>query len=179
MEITELTAEQLQLQDSGLPGILIGAALSIAAVIWAIAVPLTTTRTVAAVLGVVGLFFIFSSSWDKISANKMSGQLFREEKRLFGKKESKLATTDVSHMEVRWKWAAQTDREASKSSTGPGLVSEVAMVLKDGKVWHLISRTTTSDESRISAFVGGKGDQYQLAGQVAQFFDVAVREVKL
>jgi len=178
MEITELTSEQLRLQEGGLAGILIGAALFIGAVIWAVAVPLATTMTMAAVLGIAGLLFLFFSSWVKISANKMSGQLYRQVKRLSGKSELRRAIADVSHVEVRWKWATQTDREAAESTSGPGLITEVAMVLKDGEGWLLAYRKT-SEEREISAFVGGKGEQYQFAGQVAQFLDVTVREVKM
>jgi len=178
MEITELTAEQLHLQEGGLAGILIGAALFIGAVIWAVEVDLATTRTVAAVLAIVGVLLVFFGSWVKISANKVSGQLFRQVKRLSGKTELRRAITDVSHLEVRWKWATQTDREAAESTTGPGLITEVAMVLKDGEGW-LLAYKKTSDESEISAFVGGKGEQYQFAGQISQFLGVAVREVKL
>ena len=183
MKIVSQSAEELILKEGSASGIVAGAVLVIAGplvwyflhesnpvVIW-----------IALGLVVVGAIVILMSSSITVVANKTSGKLSYEKKRLTGGQSSAYAIADVFRIETRKQWQIQNTQAPGNqggSMPQPMLVAQSVIVFKDGRELALDHQKTSSSTSVGGAVImGGQGAETAIAAQVAKFLNVPFQEI--
>jgi hypothetical protein len=183
MKITTVSANELELKEGGTTGIVVGVALVIAGtlvwyrlhdsnpiVIW-----------VALALGAAGIAAVFFSSSITVNANKATGQIRYQKKRLVGAQDTTYAIADVFRIETRKQWRLQNTPgpEGQPSNMQqPVLVAQSVIVFNDGREVALDHQKTSSTTSIGSTVVmGGQGAETAIAAQVAKFLNVPFQEI--
>lgn len=182
MKIINVSPNEMELREGGATGIVIGIAVVAAAVIAGIFLIRSHSSMiwVAPVLGVAGIVAILFSSSITVNANRASGQLRYQKKRLVGTQNSTYSIADVFRIETRKQWrmqneASTNDRPATQQ---PVLVAQSVIVFRDGQelaLDHLKTSSSTSVGSTV--LMGGQGAETAMAAQVAQFLNVPFQEI--
>src|ERR1700690_42318 len=115
MKITSQSAEELVLTEGGTTGIIVGAVFVIGGPIAWYLFHASNPVVIWVALGmaIIGLAIILMSSSITVKANKTSGQLFYEKKRLTGAQNSTYAIADIFRIETRKQWKVQKTQAAA------------------------------------------------------------------
>ncbi len=184
MKITTVSADELELKEGGATGIAIGVAFVIAA----LAVGYYTRGGhslaiwIAPALGLVGIAVILFSSSITVNANKTTGQIRYQKKRLAGAQNLTFAIADVFRIETRKQWrlenAPSSGNQQGPPMQEPVLVAQSVIVFKDGRELALDHQKTSSRTSIGSTvLMGGQGAETAMAAQVAKFLGVPFQEI--
>jgi hypothetical protein len=183
MKIVSQSADELVLKEGSATGIAIGIAFAIAGVFvgYRFHSANPTVIWIAMAVIVIGIAVILLSSSITVSANKRSGQLLHQKKRLIGGKDSTYAIADVFRIETRRQWRMENRPPAEnqgESMPQPVLVSQSVIVFRDGRELPLDHQKTASTTSVGSVvLMGGQGAEAALASQVANFLNVPFLEI--
>jgi hypothetical protein len=184
MKITTVSADELELREGNATGIAIGVILIVAALAIGLflrganPIPVWIAPLVAA--GGIGLI-LFSSSIT-VNANKATGQLRYQKKRVLGAQDTTYAIADVFRIETRKQWrlqnAPQTSGNQGSPVQEPVLVAQSVIVFKDGRELALDHQKTSSSMGVGSTVImGGQGAETAMAAKVAQFLGVPFQEI--
>ena len=183
MKIVSQSAEELVLKEGGTTGIVAGAVLVVAApVVWYFMRESNpAVMWVALGMFVLGAVIILMSSSITVVANKTSGQLAYEKKRLTGAQNSSYAIADIFRIETRKQWQVQNTQAAANQGRPmpqPVLVAQSVIVFKDGRELALDHQKNSSSTSVSGAVImGGQGAETAIAAQVAKFLNVPFQEI--
>jgi hypothetical protein len=183
MKIVSQSADQLVMKEGSTTGIIFGAIFILvgAGVGFKMrdANPYVIYIALAIVLG--GLAAILFSSAITVDANKTSGQLLYQKKRIIGGSTATYAIADISRIETRKQWQVQNAPPAGTQNATmpqPVLVAQSVIVFKDGREVPLDHQKNSSTMSSGSAVVmGGQGAETAIAAQVAKFLGVPFQEI--
>jgi hypothetical protein len=183
MKIIRQSADELVLKEGSASGIVVGVVLAIASVLaWyflhksnAIAI------WIAPALMAIGIIVILFSSSITVVANKGSGKVFYEKKRLIGGQDSTYAIDDIFRIETRKQWRMETrpsSGDPSVSMPQTALVAQSVIVFKDGRELAL-DHQKTSSSTAVGGVVlmGGQGAETAIAAQLAKFLCVPFQEI--
>jgi hypothetical protein len=180
MKIISQSVDELVLKEGRALGIVIGIVFVVAGVlvgyyryssnpidIW-----------IALALVVIGLVAILFSSSIKVNANRASGQLFYQKKRLIGGQNTTYAISDILRIETRKQW--RMDNVANSVNRGVStpqqvLVAQSAIVFKDGRELPLDYQRTFFQYA--GWLMGRQGAEVTTATQVAKFLSVPFQEI--
>jgi hypothetical protein len=184
MRITTLTAEDLELEEGGATGIIIGASLIVGGIVVGAALRNGTPLAIwiGLALALAGVVTILFSSSISLTASKRTGQMHYQKKRIVAPQIASYAIGDVFRIETRKQWRMQ-DVPGSENQNGPArqqpvLVAQSIIVFKDGKELALNHQTTSSTMSVGSvSMMSDQGSQSAMAAQIAQFFNVPFQEI--
>jgi hypothetical protein len=183
MKITIQTADELELQEGGTAGIVVGVAFVIAGVVagYFARNAEAFVTWIALGLGVVGIIAILFSSSITVNASKSSGQIRYQKKRLVGAQNTTYAIADVFRIETRRQWQMQNTADSANQGVQtqePVLVAQSVIVLKDGREVALDHQKTSSRTTVGSAvLMSGQGAESAVAAQVAKFLSVPFEEI--
>ena len=132
-------------------------------------------------MAAVGLAVILFSSSITVSANKASGRLFYQKKRLIGGQSSTYAIADIFRIETRRQWRMEnTAPSGNRTDSMPRqvLVAQSVVVFKDGRELPL-DHQKTSSSTTVGGVVlmGGQGKEVAIAARVANFLSVPFQEI--
>jgi hypothetical protein len=180
MKIISQSVDELVLKEGGASGIVIGIVFVVAGVlvgyyryssnpidIW-----------IALALVVIGLVAVLFSSSITVNANRASGQLFYQKKRLIGGQNKTYAISDILRIEARKQW--RMDNIANSVNRGVStpqrvLVVQWAIVFKEGRELPLDYQKTFF--RYVGWLLGGQGTEVAVATQVANFLSVPFQEI--
>jgi Tfp pilus assembly PilM family ATPase len=183
MKIVSQSPDELVLKEGNVSGIVVGAVFVIAGLIAAFFLPRVTPFAlwISLALVAIGLFIIVFSSSITVTANKKSGKLLYQKKRIAGSQESTYAIADIFRIETRKQWRVENsapsgDRNAAMPQ--PVLVAQSVIVFKDGRELPL-DHQKTSSSTQIGSVVlmGGQGAETAIAARVAEFLGVNFQEI--
>jgi len=183
MKIISQSADELVLKEGSASGMAIGAVFIIAGVVvWYLghaSNPMVVW--VALALAVVGIVTILMSSSITVNANRASGQLTYQKKRLIGGQNTTYAISDVFRIETRKQWRIENTANSSNqdvSTPQQVLVAQSVIVFKDGRELALDHQKTSSSMSVGSVvLMGGQGAEVAMAAKVASFLNVPFEEI--
>jgi hypothetical protein len=183
MKIISQSADELVLKEGGASGIAIGAVLVVAGL--AVGFALHASNSIAIWIGlalvVIGLGVIGFSSSITVSANKASGKLSYQKKRLIGGQDSTYAIADVLRIETRKQWRIDNSPPSGDQNVSvpqPVLVWQSVIMFKDGRELALDHQKTSSQTTVGSVvLMGGQGAEVAIASRVAEFLNVPFLEI--
>lgn len=184
MKINQVSADEMELTEGGTAGMMVGIVAVIAGVGVGIFLRDTSAYTIWIALGavVVGIVLILMSSSITVNANRTTGQLKYQKKRLIGTKNASYAIADVFRVETRKQWQMQNQPQQGNQQgppvQQPVLVAQSVIVFKNGSELAL-------DHQKSSAQIGaggmvlmsGQGAETAMAAQVAKFLNVPFEEI--
>ena len=181
MKVITQTADELVLKDGNLTLTIIGGVLVVAGVIAGIALNGETPYAIWIALGLVliGIAVVLFASALTISANKKSGQLIHETKRIVGGKTVSYAIGDVLRIETRKMWRMESRSTGNNRTVRePRLVAQSYIVFKNGAEVPL-DHEKTSSSMRVGGvgFTGSQKNETAQAAMVAQFLNVPFQEI--
>jgi hypothetical protein len=183
MKIISQSADELVLKEGSASGIIVGIVLVIAGLLVEVFIRPSNPIFFWVGLAIVaaGVAIIFYSSSITVTANKTSGQVLYEKKRLAGGKSTTYAIADIFRIETRKQWRVQNSPPANnQSASAPQteLVAQSVIVFKNGNELALDHQKTSSSMSVGGAVImGGQGAETAIAAQVANFLNVPFQEV--
>jgi hypothetical protein len=184
MKIISQSADELVLKEGNASGMAIGAALIAAGALVGVYRHASGPAGIwiALALVVIGLGLILFSSSITVNANRASGQLFYQKKRLLGGRSQTYAVSDILRIETRKQWrmenTANPANQPGVSSPQQVLVAQSVIVFKDGREVPLDHQKTSSSMSVGSVvLMGGQGAEVAMAIQVANFLRVPFQEI--
>jgi hypothetical protein len=183
MKITSQSAEELVLTEGGTTGIIVGAVFVIGGPVAWYLFHASNPVVIWIALGMVaiGLLIILMSSSITVRANKTSGQLFYEKKRLTGAQNSTYAIADIFRIETRKQWKIQNTQAPGNQGGNmpqPVLVAQSVIVFKDGRELALDHQKNSSTTTVCGAMImSGQGAETAIAAQVAKFLNVPFQEI--
>jgi Tfp pilus assembly PilM family ATPase len=183
MKIISQSSEELVLKEGSTSGVIVGVVLIVAATLAGYFLRQSNSLVIWIALGavVVGLVTILFSSSITVIANKTSGQVFYQKKRLVGAKNSTYAIGDIFRIETRKQWRVENTPPSANQGASmpqPVLVAQSVMVFKDGRELALDHQKTSSSTSVGSVVLtGGQGAETAMAAQVAKFLNVPFQEI--
>jgi hypothetical protein len=184
MKIMSQSADELVLKEGNASGMAIGGGLIVAGALAGYyrhaSGPMGVWIALALVAAGVGLI-LFSSSIS-VNANRASGQLFYQKKRLIGARSRTYRTADILRIETRKQWRTENTANAGNrpdvSTPQQLLVAQSVIVFKDGREVPLDHQKTSSSMSVGSVvLMGGQGAEVAMAVQVANFLGVPFQEI--
>jgi len=183
MKITNVSPDELLLTEGSATGIAIGGAFVVGG--GAVACFGRNSGSVmlwiALALGIVGLVAILFSSSITINANRATGQLRYQKKRLAGSQDTTYALADVFRIETRKQWRMQNAPNSGNQNPPmqePVIVAQSVIVFKDGRELALDHQKTSSTTTIGSTvLMGGQGAETAMAVQVAKFLNVPFQEI--
>lgn len=183
MKITSQSANELVLTEGSATGIAIGAVFAIAGVFIGYRYHAANSMVIwiALAVVVVGLAVILLSSSITVTANKATGQLLYQKKRLIGGKDTTYAIADIFRIETRKQWQIQNRAESGNpgdTMPQPVLVAQSVIVFQDGRELALDHQKTSSTTSVGSVvLMGGQGAETAIAARMAGFLNVPFQEI--
>jgi len=177
MKITSATAEQMEMQEGGkgfiiLGSGLIGMGLFFAAIFVSFS-DVAVGLTALAVMAVIGTLLILFNSTIIVTANRRTGQLLYEKKRLAGNQKSIYSFQEVFGIETRHEWQTSETTDSDGNTTrDTNLMAKSIILLRDGRKLVIGSQTNNSRR----ALVGIPGSVSNLAATLAQFLNVPYQE---
>jgi Tfp pilus assembly PilM family ATPase len=116
-----------------------------------------------------------------VGANKASGKLSYQKKRLIGGQDSTYAIADVLRIETRKQWRIDNSPPSGDQNVSvpqPVLVWQSVIMFKDGRELAL-DHQKTSSQTTVGAVVlmGGQGAEVAIASRVAEFLNVPFHEI--
>jgi hypothetical protein len=183
MKITTPTANELELKEGSATGMILGAAFMIASVLVALfgrhSAPIMLYIGVAAAIG--GVVGILLASSITVRANKSTGQLSYEKRRLIGAQNATYAISDVFRIETRKQWRMQSEaapNNQGQSTQQPVLVAQSVIVFNSGQELPLDHQKNSSTTQIGGAvLMSGQGGESAMAAQVARFLNVPFQEI--
>jgi len=178
MKITSLTAEQIETKEGGKGGIIIGSGLIVMGLFFALVFTFVlggaTGATAFAVMAIAGTLVILFASTTTVTANRRTGQLIYEKKRLTGSQKSIHAFQEVFGIETRHEWHTSdtTDSDGYRNQQTT-LTATSRIFLKDGRKLEIGSQRNNSRK----ALAGIPGSVSTLSATFAQFLNVPYQEV--
>lgn len=183
MKIVSQTSDEMVLREGSASGISFG-------IIFVIIGPLvwyylrssnSIVIWVALAFVVIGFVTILFSSSITVNANKTSGQILYQKKRLIGGSNATYAIADVLRIETRKEWRMEnfgTSENRGVSVPRQVLVSQSVIVFKDGREVPLDHQKSSSGMSIGPAvLMGGQGAEVAIATQMANFLGVPFQEI--
>jgi hypothetical protein len=183
MKITTVSADELELKESGTIGIVVGVALIIVGVLVGYRLHNSNPYVIwiALALAAGGIAAILFSSSITVNASKSSGQLRYQKKRLVGAQDATYAIAEILRIETRKQWQLQNTPSSGGQNANmqqPVLVAQSVIVFKDGREVPLDHQKTSSTTTIGSAvLMGGQGAETAIAAQVAKFLNVPFLEI--
>ena len=183
MKIVNQSADELVLKEGSTTGIAIGVVFVIAGALGGYFLHHSSPIAIWIALGVVliGAAAILFSTSITVDANKASGQISYQKKRLIGGQNSMYAIADVLRIETRKQWRVQNSPPAGDQNVSipqPVLVWQSVIVFKDGRELPLDHQKTSSTTTIGPAvLMGGQGAEVAIAAQVAKFLSVPFQEI--
>jgi len=180
MKITNLTADQMELHEGSASGMVVGIAFVVAGVAAGIFLRDANRFVVwiALAMVVLGIALVLFASSITVNADKKSGQLRYEKKRLVGAQNSSYAIADIFRIETRKQWQMQNTGSGDQATQQPVIVAQSVIVFRNGSELALDHQKTSSTTQVGSAvLMGGQGRESALAAQVAKFLDVPFQEI--
>ena len=183
MKIVNQSADELVLKEGSTTGIAIGVVFVIAGALGGYFLHHSSPIAIWIALGVVliGAAAILFSTSITVDANKASGQISYQKKRLIGGQNSMYAIADVLRIETRKQWRVQNSPPAGDQNVSipqPVLVWQSVIVFKDGRELPLDHQKTSSTTTIGPAvLMGGQGAEVAIAAQVAKFLSVPFEEI--
>jgi len=183
MKIVSQSQDQLVLNEGSTSGIVVGAVITLAGALGGYFLRASSPYAIWIALAVVviGIAVILFSSSITVTANKATGQLLHQKKRLVGGKDSTYAIADIFRIETRKQWQIQnTPPSGNQNATMPQpvLVAQSVIVFKDGREVPLDHQKTSSTTTVGSVvLMGGQGAETAIAARVAQFLNVPFEEI--
>jgi hypothetical protein len=183
MKITSQSADQLVLQEGSASGIAIGGVLVVAGAVGGYFLHHSSPIAIWIALAVVllGLAVVLFSASITVAADKATGRISYQKKRLIGGQNSTYAIADVLRIETRKQWRVQNSPPAGNQDVSipqPVLVWQSVVVFKDGRELPLDHQKTSSTTTIGPAvLMGGQGAEVAIATQVANFLSVPFQEI--
>jgi hypothetical protein len=182
MKIVNQSSDELILTEGSTSGLIVGGVFVLAGVLAGIFLRQTTPYAIwiGLALGVVGVLIILFASSITVSANKKSGQVLYEKKRLVGGQTSSYAIADIFRIETRKQWRIDNSPQSNnqQSMPTPQLVAQSVIVFKNGSELPLDHQKTSSTTTVGGvAFTGGQGAESAIASRVAEFLGVPFQEI--
>ncbi len=183
MKIISQTADQLVLQEGSASGMIVGILFVIAGAAVGYLGRSSNANSIWIALGlvVVGIGVILFSSSITVNANKASGQLFYQKKRLIGGSNTTYAISDILRIETRKQYRMENTANSGNqgaSTPQPMLVAQSVILFKDGREVPLDHQKTSSTTTVGSAvLMSGQGKETAMAAQVANFLNVPFQEI--
>jgi len=189
MKIVSQSSDELVLKEGSASGIFLGIIFALAG---ALAVYfLHASSPVAMWIGlafvVIGLGFVFFSSSITVDANKTSGQILYQTKRLIGGSSKTFAVADVLRIKTRKQWKMESGNNGGAGGRDASmprqvLVSQSVIVFKDGQELPLDHQKDSSSGMSFgpvgsTVLMGGQGKEMAIATQVANFLGVPFQEI--
>ena len=181
MKIVSQSSDELVLKEGSTQGIVVGAMLVAAGALVGIflrdANPYMIWIALAAAL--VGIAVILFSSSITVTANKTSGQVLYQKKRIVGGQDSNYAIAEIFRIETRKQWQEQNaPPSGNQQPSMPQLVAQSVIVFKDGREVPLDHQKTSSTTTvGPVVLMGGQGAETAIAAQVAKFLNVPFQEI--
>jgi len=182
MKIVSQSADELVLKEGSASGIVVGIAFVIAGAAAGFALHRSNPMVIWIALAVVliGVGVVLFSASITLDANKRSGQISYQKKRLIGAKDSTYPIADVLRIETRKQWQIQNSAPTGTQNTTvpqPVLVWQSVIVFKDGRELPIDHQKTSSTTTIGPAvLMGGQGKEVALATQLANFLSVPFQE---
>ncbi len=183
MKIISQSADELVLQEGSASGIMIGGAFVVAGALVGYLGHASSPIAVwiALAMVVAGIVVILLASSITVTANRGSGQLFYQKKRLVGAQNTTYPIVDILRIETRKQWRidnAQNSGNQNAPPPQPVLVAQSVIVFKDGREVPLDHQKTSSTTSVGSAvLMSGQAKEGAMASQVANFLHVPFQEI--
>ena len=183
MKITSQSADQLVLQEGSASGIAIGVVFVVAGAVGGYFLHHSSPIAIWIALAVVllGLAVVLFSASITVAADKATGRISYQKKRLIGGQNSTYAIADVLRIETRKQWRVQNSPPAGNQDVSipqPVLVWQSVVVFKDGRELPLDHQKTSSTTTIGPAvLMGGQGAEVAIATQVANFLSVPFQEI--
>ncbi len=183
MKIVRQSSDELALQEGSASGIVVGAVFVIAGALGWFFLRQSNPMVIwfALAFAVIGISTILFSSAITVVANKATGQLLYQKKRLVGGQDSTYAIDDIFRIETRKQWRVErAPASGNQGSSAPQqvLVAQSVIVFKDGRELPLDHQQTSSTTSVGSVvLMGGQAAETAIAVQVAKFLNVPFQEI--
>ncbi|MGA3018463.1 MAG: hypothetical protein ABSF62_15185 [Bryobacteraceae bacterium] len=183
MKIISQSPDQLVLQEGSASGIAIGVVFVVVGVLVGYFLHHSSPIVIWIALAVVllGLAVILFSASITLDANKATGQISYQKKRLIGGQNSTYAIADVLRIETRKQWQVQNSPPVGNENVSipqPVLVWQSVVVFKNGRELPLDHQKTSSTTTIGPAvLMGGQGAEVAIATQVANFLSVPFQEI--
>lgn len=182
--MTQISPDELELKEGGTTGIAIGALLVIGGAGVGIYLRNANPYTIwiALAMAAAGIVVMLLSSSITVNANKSTGQLRYQKKRLIGTQNANYAIADVFRIETRKQWqmqnAPQQGNQPGPPVQQPVLVAQSVIVFKDGRELALDHQKTSAQFGAGGAvLMSGQGAETAMAAQVAKFLNVPFAEI--
>lgn len=183
MKIASQSQDEMVLQEGSTQGLIVGGVFVVAGplawfflresnpvVVW-----------IALAMVVIGLAIILFASSITVTANKASGRLSYQKKRLVGAQNYTYNLADVFRIETRKQWRIENTSQPGNQGAPaqkPMLVAQSVIVFKDGKELALDHQKTSSTTQIGGAvLMSGQAGESAMAAQVAQFLNVPFQEI--
>jgi len=181
MKIVSQSPDELVLTEDSASGIVVGAVFVVAGALAGIFLREQASFVIwiALAMALIGVGIVLFASSITVSANRKSGQLVYEKKRLAGGKTTTYAIADIFRIETRKQWRVDnTPQQGNQPMPQPKLVAQSVIVFKSGSELALDHEKTSSTTSVGSMVItGGQGAESAIAAQVAQFLGVPFQEI--
>jgi Tfp pilus assembly PilM family ATPase len=183
MKVINQSADELVLKDGSASGIIVGAVFVVAGALAGYFLRASSPLVIWIALAVVilGIATILFSSSITVVANKATGKLLYQKKRMVGGSDTTYAIADILRIETRRQWRTQNTTPAGDSNVATPqevLVAQSVIVFKDGREVPLDHQKTSSSTSVGSVvLMGGQGAEVALANKVANFIGVPFQEI--
>jgi hypothetical protein len=183
MKITSQSSNQMVLREGSASGIVVGSMVVLAGLLAGYFLHKSTPMAIWIGLGAVllGVGVICFASSITVTANKSTGQLLYEKKRLIGARNSAYAIADVMRIETRKQWRTEnTPPSGNQQSSVPQqvLVAQSVIVFKTGQELALDHQKNSSNMQVGGAvLMSGQGAETAIANQMANFLGVPFQEI--
>ncbi len=181
MKIISQSSDELVLKEGSTSGIVVGAVLVIAGALAGVFLRESSPIVIwiALALIIVGIAVILFSSSITVIANKATGNVSYEKKRIVGARNSTYAIADIFRIETRKQWQMQNAPPSNNQPAPmPQLVAQSVIIFKDGRELALDHQKTSSTTTvGPVVLMGGQGAETAIAAQVAKFLNVPFQEV--
>jgi hypothetical protein len=181
MKIVSQSSDELVLTEGSASGIVVGVVFVVAGVLAGIFLRQQASFVIwiALAMVLIGIGIVLFASSITVSANRKSGRLVYEKKRLAGGKTTTYAIADIFRIETRKQWRVDnTPPQGNQPMPQPKLVAQSVIVFKNGSELALDHQKTSSSTSVGSmVMTGGQAAETAIASQVAQFLDVPFQEI--
>jgi hypothetical protein len=183
MKIITQTADEMVLKEGNLTSTMIGVAFIVVGGVVEYKGHASSPIAIwiALAMVVVGIGLILFGSAITVTANKKTGQLFYQKKRVIGGQNTTYAVSDVLRIETRKQWRMENAGNQGNQNAAPPqpvLVAQSVIVFKNGREVPLDHQKTSSTTSVGGAvLMSGQGKESAMAYQVANFLNVPFQEI--
>lgn len=180
MKIQRQTGDEMVLTEGSASGIIVGGLLAAAGMLVSYFLRQQTPYAIwiGLAVSIAGIVIVLFASSITVRADKKSGELFYEKKRIVGAKNSRYAIADVFRIETRRQWRIEGAPPNNQNMQQPQLVAQSVIVFKNGSELALDHQKTSSTTMVGGvSLMSGQGGETAMAAQVAQFLGVPFQEI--